>query len=311
MEQKGSWHVKSPFIKILLLVMLMLIFTVVFTLIASFLSNFFFGVDIMEDQDVLSEYNRPEVLASLKLIQMITSIGIFILPPLVAAYFISANPSEYLKINKASPANSYFLAILIMVVSLPLINLAIELNEKMNLPEMLKSVEDWMRGTESKAAELTEAFLHTKSLNGLLVNIFMIALLPAIGEELFFRGYLQRIFGEWMKNVHVAIFITAIIFSTFHMQFFGFLPRAILGIMLGYLFYWSGSLWLSVVAHFFNNAAAVIVAYLHFNGHIPFDGNEIGAGDDFLLPLLLSVILTGGALYLLYNNEKRRSGLTQ
>jgi len=242
---------------------------------------------------------------------MITSIGIFILPPIIAAYFISANPSEYLKINTSASANSYILAILTMIVSLPVINLAIELNEKMNLPEMLKSVEDWMRGTESKTAELTEAFLHTKSVNGLLVNIFMIALLPAIGEELFFRGYLQRIFGEWLKNVHVAIFITAIIFSTFHMQFFGFLPRVILGIMLGYLFYWSGSLWLPVGAHFFNNAAAVIVAYLHFNSYIPFDGDEIGAGDDFLLPLLFSVILTVGALYLVYKNEKKRGEFSQ
>lgn len=311
MEQKGSWKDKSPFFKILLLVMLMLIFTVVFTFIASFLNNYFWGINIMEDQDILNEYQKPEVLASLKLIQIITSIGIFILPPLVAAYFISYNISDYLKINKSASVNSYFLAILAMVVSLPLINLAIELNENLNLPEMLKGVEDWMRGTESKAAELTEAFLHTKTINGLMVNIFMIALLPAIGEELFFRGYLQRIFGEWLKNSHVAIFITAIIFSTFHMQFFGFLPRALLGVMLGYLFHWSGSLWLSVVAHFFNNAAAVIVAYLHFNGYIPFDGNEIGAGEDFLIPAISSVVLTAGALYLIYKNENRRSELIQ
>jgi uncharacterized protein len=306
MELKGSWQDKSPFIKILLLVGFVFILTTLFTFIASFFTGYFFGINIMEDPQVLQDYERPEVMASLKLIQMITSLGIFILPPVIAAYLISDDAAGFLKLKRSPELSTYFLAVLAMVVSLPLINLSIEVNEKMNFPEMLKGVEDWMRGTESKAAELTKAFLNTSSIHGLLLNLLMIAVIPAIGEELFFRGYLQRIFGDWLKNAHVAIFVTAIIFSTFHMQFFGFLPRALLGVMLGYLFFWSGSLWVPVIAHFFNNAAAVIIAFLYFNGYISFDGNEIGAGDDYILPVVSSFILTGTVLYLIYQKERRQ-----
>ena len=305
MELKGSWKDKSPFAKILLLIGFMMVFTTVFTLIASFLSNYFFGINIIENQTILENFNDPDVLSSLKLIKIVTSIGIFILPPIFAAYLISDSPWSYLRINENAPAGSFFLAILIMIVSLPLINLAIEVNEKLNMPVLFKGIEDWMRGAESKAAELTQAFLNTNSINGLLINLFMIALLPAIGEELFFRGYLQRVFSNWFNNAHIAIIITAIIFSSFHMQFFGFLPRALLGIILGYFFYWSKSLWLPVIAHFFNNAAAVIIGYLYFNIYITFDGNEIGTGDDFLITTLVSIIFTGAFMYMLYKYRKR------
>ncbi len=306
MELKGTWHDKSPFIKILLLVGFVFVLAALFTFIASFFTQFFFGVDIMKDQNVLQDYHRPEVMDSLKLIQMITSLGIFVFPPIIAAYLISDDATGFLRLKSSAETSTYFLAVIVMIVSLPLINLSIQLNENLNMPEMLKGVEDWMRGSESKAAELTEAFLNTSSVNGLLLNLFMIAVIPAIGEELFFRGYMQRIFGDWLKNAHAAIIITAIIFSTFHMQFFGFLPRAILGVILGYLFYWSGSLWIPIIAHFFNNAAAVIVAYLHFNGHITFDGNEIGIGDNYVLPVITSIIFTCAVLYLIYIKESHK-----
>ena len=303
-ELKGIWKDKGPFIKILLLVGLIFVLMTLFTMLASFLTNFFYGIDVMTDRNVLEDYSRPEVMNSLKLIQIVTSFGIFLLPPVLAAYLISYNPVRFLKLDKVASPAVYLLGVLALIVSLPLINYAISLNEQMNLPVVFKGVEDWMRGAEAKAAELTQAFLNTTTTQGLLLNIFMVAVIPAIGEELFFRGYLQRIFREWLKNIHVAIILTAIIFSTFHMQFFGFLPRVVLGMMLGYLFYWSKSLWVPIVAHFFNNAAAVIIAFLYYNGYISFDGNELGTGDDYLLPVLVSVIFTSAVMYIIYRRQR-------
>jgi membrane protease YdiL (CAAX protease family) len=101
-------------------------------------------------------------------------------------------------------------------------------------------------------------------LGDLLLNLLVIAIVPAIGEELLFRGYLQQSFSNWLSNPHVAIIVTAVLFSAIHLHFQAFLPRFILGVLLGYLFYWSGSLWLPILAHFANNAQAVIISYPTF-----------------------------------------------
>jgi membrane protease YdiL (CAAX protease family) len=93
------------------------------------------------------------------------------------------------------------------------------------------------------------------------INLIMIAVLPALGEEFIFRGVFQKIFCRLFGSGHIAIWITAFIFSFVHLQFFGFLPRFILGLLFGYLFYWSRTLWLPVIAHFVNNAVPTFIAY--------------------------------------------------
>jgi len=127
---------------------------------------------------------------------------------------------------------------------------------------MAVGIETWMKNAEEQAGELTEAFLKVETVGGLLFNIFMIAFLPAIGEELLFRGVIQRIFTRWTQNVHWGIWISAILFSALHMQFYGFIPRMLLGVLFGYLLVWSGSMWLPIIAHFINNGVAVVIMYL-------------------------------------------------
>ena len=102
----------------------------------------------------------------------------------------------------------------------------------------------------------------------LVVNLIIVALLAAVGEELLFRGSMQNIFLEWTKNKHAAVWITAVLFSALHAQFYGFLPRMLLGVVLGYLYIWSGSLWLSMLFHFLNNGLAVLFSYLIAKGTI-------------------------------------------
>jgi len=128
-----------------------------------------------------------------------------------------------------------------------------------------------MEASEQKAMQLTEAFLAMNSMGDLLINLFLIAIIPAIGEELLFRGVLQQLFAKWTGKIHLSIFISAFLFSAVHLQFFGFIPRFVLGIILGYMFYWSKNLWLPILAHFTNNALAIIFTYQFIADKIQID----------------------------------------
>jgi membrane protease YdiL (CAAX protease family) len=132
----------------------------------------------------------------------------------------------------------------------------------MHLPDWLSGVEKWMTAKEDSVNRVVELIMVPDNFRAMLLNLFMIAVLPAIGEELLFRGVFQKIFYTLFKSGHLAIWITAFIFSALHLQFFGFLPRFILGLIFGYLYYWSGTLWLPVISHFVNNAVSVIAAYI-------------------------------------------------
>ena len=148
-----------------------------------------------------------------------------------------------------------------MLTVIPFIEYTALLNSKLQLPESLSWLEHWMRESEDKATEITVSFLQMNNLYDFIINILIIALLPALGEELLFRGILQSIFIDWTKNIHWGIIITAILFSAFHFQFYGFLPRMLIGVYLGYLFVWSKNIWYPVAAHFVNNASIVIYIY--------------------------------------------------
>jgi hypothetical protein len=131
----------------------------------------------------------------------------------------------------------------------------------LELPESMAAFEDAIRSLEDAAEKTTTEFLSVNTIGGLILNLIIIALLPAIGEELFFRGVLFSLFKDWFKNAHWAVLITSILFSAAHLQFYGFLPRMLLGILFGYLLIWSGSIWIPILAHFVNNALAVSVFY--------------------------------------------------
>ena len=173
----------------------------------------------------------------------------------------------------------------------------------MKLPEFLWRIEDWMKETEDQAARLTESFLNVDSSGGLIINLIMIAIIPAIGEELFFRGLLQRLIAEWFKNAHIAIFLASFLFAAIHLQFYGFLPRMILGVLFGYLFYWTGSIWIPIFAHLLNNGSAVIISYLVNRGQVSSGYEDFGATENVFL-ITGSILFTAGLLYLVYRTTK-------
>lgn len=201
-------------------------------------------------------------LVGMKWLQLLQSVATFLLPALAGAYLWSNTPMQWLHLNKKPSWQEALAAVVVMLLAIPGINLLSAWNQQMVLPEWMSGIEQWMRMQEDAAAQLTEQFLRVDTVGGLLVNIGLMALLPAVGEELTFRGVVQ---GMFTRNRHVAIWATAAIFSFVHMQFYGFLPRMLLGAMFGYMLWWTGSLWVPMLMHFVNNCAAVVVAYLAYN----------------------------------------------
>ena len=164
----------------------------------------------------------------------------------------------------------------------------------------MKDAEISMRKMEDQAQIFSEVFLNTATIQGLIINILLIGVLAAVGEEIFFRGLLQNLFLKGTGNAHVAIWISAFLFSFIHFQFFGFFPRMLLGAMIGYLFYWSGSLWAAILAHFINNAVSVVAYYLVNTGVV----EENVAEQSNIVAALISVPLVIILLIIFKRNEK-------
>lgn len=253
---KSASTERNPFGSIILLLLLILVGAIVFSILAFVLSYFIYGagvIDKLSSDDLIN-------LDMLKMVQIISSIGMFVIPALIYAKLQNRDWLGYLKIIPV-PAYLALLTIVIMFAASPALEYTTLLNKGMKLPSFLKEVEAWMLQQELKMEFLTKKFIVMNSFSSLLVNLLMLAIIPAFGEELIFRGGFQPIFTRWFRNYHVAIWLTAIIFSSIHFQFYGFLPRMFLGALFGYLFVWSGSLWLPILGHFLNNALAVFTAY--------------------------------------------------
>lgn len=250
-----------------------------------------FGLDSILSIQSIDNLSNLETIRILKYFQVVQSFGLFIVPPFVLAWLFHGNISEYLCLNKSVSFATVFLVLILSFVASPFINFIGEINADMQFPEWLSGVENWMKSSEEKAAELTEAFLKVEYLSGLLFNIFMVAFLPAIGEELLFRGVIQRIFISWTNSIHWGIWISAILFSALHMQFYGFVPRMFLGVLFGYLLVWSGSIWLPVIAHFINNGVAVVIMYLIDKNRLSPELEEIGSTSDSYYMAAVSFVL--------------------
>lgn len=230
----------------------------------------------------------------MKLGQGISSIFMFVVPPIVY-YFITRKEHQMrdLGLRKLSPPWWLILiSAVLMFISLPVSNLLTEWNEGMKLGGAFQMLEDMMKTMEQTATDLTERMLNVDTIGGLLLNLIIIALIPAIGEELTFRGVIQQALTRKMSP-HIAIILSAAIFSFIHFQFYGFLTRMFLGMLLGYMFYITGSLWTSILMHFLNNGSAVLIYYLNNKGIINVDVDHFGATQSVWLIIVSAVVTIG------------------
>ncbi|MFM8917422.1 MAG: lysostaphin resistance A-like protein [Bacteroidota bacterium] len=289
--------------KFLVTTFMIMIGAITFNMVAGLLIEGIWNLDPMK----LDPSGGPSHVEALKLLVLIgTGLGSFLIPTLVAAVLLFEDPWTELGMRGSnSSATSFVFGAVAVLMSLPLINLLVLLNEQMQLPAFLEPVEKWMMDSEGQLKILTDAMLNMSSWLDLAVNLFIIAVIPAVAEELLFRGLLQKLFLDLTRSKHLAIWISAILFSAIHMQFYGFIPRMLLGAMFGYLFVWTGNIWIPILAHFLNNGFAVLAAYMFPNGKENlFDENTIGQSANDWWLLLLSVLMVSYCLYRLYQGRK-------
>ena len=245
MRIKGIYATRPAIIQLLILLLFLLAGAVLSSIISTglLLATHGLQADITQDANLM------------RLIQFISAICTFLL---AMAWICSDNPRHYLSVKKITDGRIWILTLVCMFLFSPVINLLGLLNNQMELPAFMAPIEEWMRAQETLAEQLTTILLSSDSVWVILANLIVIAVTAGITEEFLFRGALQRVIGKWTSNPHTIIWVAAILFSAFHLQFYGFLPRMILGAYFGYLLYWSKSIWIPVFAHFVNNAFAVI-----------------------------------------------------
>jgi membrane protease YdiL (CAAX protease family) len=251
-----------PSVQLIILIAGTIFSLIVFGVLAFGIIWVMYGSKTLTDVGSFNLSNK-NTINGLWILQIVsTTIPLFVVPVLFAKFIVN-DTSNYLKPTFKFPSILLLLVFSIMLFSSPVMEVLVNLNQKLTLPAPLKSIEDIMRAMEQQAQKATDAMLTMNSVGSMLFAVFVVGLLTALAEEFLFRGCVQTIFVKWTKNTHAAIWITAILFSAFHMEFFTFLPRVALGVFFGYFVAWSGSIWTGVWAHFLNNGSAVLITYLY------------------------------------------------
>ena len=287
----------DSFVHLIVLLLIGFVSVGLFMALGNTLIQLIWGIDVFSNMAILTDFTRPEVIHANKLLLLLQHIGLFVLPPLVFAQLVSRNVWSYLSVRKPLDQSHWFWAVLAMLFSLLPINLLVEWNAALQLPESLHWLEEIIQTAEAQAEALTEALLSDVSVSALIINILLIAVVPAIGEELMFRGGIQRIITQWSGNMHVGIWVSALLFSAMHFQFYGFIPRMALGALFGYMLVWSGSIWLPILAHLINNATAVTLHYLIATGSASESVDTVGTGTQDIYFTGLSVVLLAAVLW--------------
>ncbi|MEO3405854.1 CPBP family intramembrane glutamic endopeptidase [Mucilaginibacter sp. CAU 1740] len=278
----------------------------IFSLIAAGIITVIFGAGTLADTFAFNTHN-PHIGPALWTLQIISTTLPLFLTPLLFARFIVKEPQTYLKATAKFPPVLLLLILSIMICSSPVLEVLVNINEKLVLPDSMKALEAILRSMEDQAQKATDAMLQMKTVWDMIWGVLVVGLFTAIAEEFLFRGALQTIMIRLTKNPHAGIWITAILFSAFHMEFFTFLPRVALGVFFGYFVMWSGSIWPSVWAHFLNNGTQVVIMYLYQQKKITLDPDDqhVFNYQSYALSLIIILIL----LFMYRNTAKGKSPL--
>lgn len=240
---------------------------------------------VLKGQNLLTLLTLQDVLA-------------FILPGIAAMAIFYRRPLHTMCLDRAPSWKWLLFVVVFYVVSLPAMNWLVNVNQAMALPSWMSGLEQWMREAEDAAVATTDQLLDIHSIGRLIAVIFVVGFMAGLSEEILFRGAMLRTMQDSRLNTHVTVWIVAIVFSAIHFQFYGFVPRVVLGLWLGYLLVWSRSLWVPIIAHTFNNSTVVVFSYLSNIGLVPEDfGDKLGlpAEGDFpwmaITSLAVSIIL--------------------
>ena len=258
---KGLLKTKPAWNQFIVLVSLALVSFFVLGFIGTLLVTTVTGMGLKELNDLVKmDFSQPGAIAFLRGMQVVQFISLFIVPVFLCAWLFSTDTKKYLGLKKPSHMGYFIAGIAVMLLAIPLTNLLGELNRSMRLAP---GVENWMKKTEDEAARTIRTLLSKHSIKDLIINVLCIAGLAAVGEELLFRGMAQRLFIKMFKSPWAGIIIAAVLFSAIHMQFYGFLPRFVLGVLLGAIYWYSGSIWVAMLAHFAYDS--LLIVFVYFN----------------------------------------------
>lgn len=248
---------------------------------------------------ILSKF--PSSVAAMRIAAVIQSLFQLIIPAILTALLVTRRPATFLAIDRKIDASTLCLALAALIASIPAMNLIIELNQNMNLPESLSRLEKAIREMEDRAADTISLMQGGNSVGDLIMNILIIGVLAGFGEELFFRGTFVRLMTTGNINRHIAVWTVAIVFSAMHLQFYGFVPRTLLGAYFGYLLIWSRCLWIPIIIHAANNIIYVCMQWA-YDGVEETPVDTIGKDD--LWTALASAAITVALLFLIYRRSK-------
>lgn len=257
------------------------------------------GLGALEAQSYLTTMAaNPASLANgwyeLMTLQAVNHLGTFLLPSLAYWSFIERRTWSQFSPRPLWTVGGLLLVAPIVIAFMPFDGLIIEWNRSISLPQTLAPVEQWIRDKERGLEGLTKYLTTFKTPGQLIVALLVIAVIPAVGEEVLFRGILQRNLVHWTGNVHVGIWLAAALFSAIHVQFLGFFPRMLLGALFGYLYVWSRNLWVPIGAHFVNNGFTVLMVYLYQRKLVSMDIESTESVP--IAGALVSLVLTAGLL---------------
>lgn len=264
---KPDLKAQSPaerFLQLLIIFFTTLTFYYIFVaLIANYLSFQIWGTSLgagLMDQSNLSN----EEISAYKFSQFFYQIGAFLLPPFFLVLVSRYDNRKFFKFHRKPPKQAAFWAIGLWLVSAPLVAFLIDMSDGISWGE---SFDEIAESTEL----LTQQLMTASNLGGMLLNLFLFAFMPAVVEEIYFRGMLQKLFYSWSAKPHLAVWLSAFAFALIHLQPANFLAIWLMGGLLGYLYHYTGSIYVPMIMHFANNAFGVIGTFLYENGHINVD----------------------------------------
>ena len=292
----------TPFMRVLMVCILMGVSYLITTFLGLLLAMPLFSMSWGQLQTFIESGMQEMDLALLYYLQGLQTFGLFILPAVLVNKLIFKKEENFFTGNHSEILVTGFLILFALVFSSPLLQWIIQWNVGIRLPESMKGIESTLQSLEKERFEVTRRLMENKSLLIFFVNILVISVLPALGEEFFFRGLLQKILVDWFRNPHLGIIIAAFCFSAIHMQFYGFFPRLLLGLFFGYLYFWSKNIWVPVLAHFLNNTLAVCLAFFAENFNARFNDFVGELNKSSVITGIMSLIVTAGLIYLIQQN---------
>lgn len=308
-ENKLSFDNPEIFISpltILLFLALLITFGMLLGSGATFLIGEYFGLSLKETMDSLTAESGIRKRNFIRFSLLANHLLLFVLPPIILSYtFFKKRWYKFLgwrKIKLEPFLINTIVGSVLLLTSLPLVQYLYIWNKKLPLPE-------WARSIESETTNLIQNLLVTDSPFELFFNIFVIAIVPAIGEEMVFRGIIQRRIEKWSNHSHFAIWISALLFSAFHMQLEGLFPRMLLGALLGYLFYWSKSLWIPIIVHFMNNGLQIIAMYFYSKNLSDVDINQVNSVPIWGAIISIILILSISKFLINFNQNTKKKVL--